>query len=214
MKNYILFDNDGVLVETEHLYFDVTQRALAEIGIELALELYLKRMAQGLSSWDLAAEAGIDEATIHATRERRNACYQHVLKTEDINIDGVHETLQVLRPHYGMAVVTASKRADFETIHQGRGITDHMDFWLTQGDYERSKPHPDPYLVGLDRFGAHPHEAVVVEDSERGLRSAIAAGIDCILIRNEFTAAQDLSGAAFYVDSFRELPEAIAALAR
>jgi len=75
MKKYILFDNDGVLVETEHLYFSVTQRALAEIGIEIELDLYLKRMAEGLSSWDLAEEAGIDEAIIHATRERRNQYY-------------------------------------------------------------------------------------------------------------------------------------------
>lgn len=132
-----------------------------------------------------------------------------MLKTENITIDGVHETLQVLRPCYGMAIITSAKRPDFETIHEGRGITDHMDFWLTKGDYERSKPHPDPYLAGLARFGAHPSDVVVVEDSERGLRSAIAAGIDCIIVRNEFTAAQDLSGATLVVENIRELPAAI-----
>ena len=88
-----------------------------------------------------------------------------------------------------------------------------MEFQLVRGDYERAKPHPEPYLRGLQLFGATAAEAVVIEDSERGLKSAIAAGIDCIVVENEFTAAHDLSKATARVATFKDLPAAIQGLA-
>ena len=132
--------------------------------------------------------------------------------TEDIEIEGVLQTLAILADTYRMGIVTTSKRADFALIHEKRSILDHMEFHLTQEDYEKAKPHPDPYLKGLQLFGATATEAVVIEDSARGLKSAIAAGIDCIVVANEFTAAHDLSKATTKVATFRELPSAIQGL--
>ena len=111
-----------------------------------------------------------------------------------------------------MGIVTTSKPPDFALIHERRSILDHMEFHLTRGDYERAKPHPEPYLRGLQRFGATAAETVVVEDSARGLKSAIAAGIDCIVVANEFTAAHDLSKSTAKVATFRELPSTIKGL--
>ena len=139
----------------------------------------------------------------------RNRYYQEYLMTEDIEIEGVLETLDVLADEYRMGIITTSKPPDFALIHERRSILDHMEFYLTRDDYERAKPHPEPYLKGLQRFGASAAETVVVEDSARGLKSAIAAGIDCIVVANEFTAAHDLSKATARVAAFRELPSAI-----
>ena len=71
-----------------------------------------------------------------------------------------------------------------------------MDFVLVRDDYELAKPHPEPYLTGLRRFGATTDETLVVEDSSRGLRSAVAAGIDCVVVHNDFTEAQTSPGPA------------------
>ena len=71
---------------------------------------------------------------------------------------------------------------------------------------------PPPNLRGLERFGATAAGTVVIEDSGRGLKSALAAGIDCIVVANEFTASHDLSEATAKVASFRELPSAIKGL--
>ena len=60
IKKYILWDNDGVLVDTEWWYFKATQRALAELGVVLEEQTYLQRMVLGKSSWDLAAAMGVD----------------------------------------------------------------------------------------------------------------------------------------------------------
>ncbi len=110
--------------------------------------------------------------------------------------------------------MTTAKRIDFELIHRDRNIVEHMDFVLASGDYRRSKPAPDPYLAALSRFDADPNEAVVVEDSERGLRAAVAAGIDCVVVANAFVAGQDLSAATYRVGSLDELPVLLESLGR
>ncbi len=206
---YILWDHDGVLVDTEPWYFRATQRALHEIGITLAHNEYQGFMARGQSAWDLALDAGVSETTVRCHKGRRNEYYQHYLATEDIDIPDVGEVLAALGNASAMAIVTTSKRADFELIHRTRNIVPHMDFVLMSGDYARSKPAPDPYLAALDRFAIEREDAVVIEDSERGLRSAVAAGIDCIVVYNKFTATQNFSGAIERVDSLAELPDLI-----
>ena len=213
MKKYILFDHDGVLVETEYWYYLANKRALASLGIDLQRDSYLVDMANGVSAWEAARVSGIAESEIRRGRALRNRYYQEYLMTKDIEIEGVRETLAELADTYRMGIVTTSKRADFALIHKKRSILDYMEFHLTEEDYERAKPHPEPYLRGLQRFGATAAETVVVEDSARGLKSAIAAGIDCIVVANEFTATHDLSKATARVDTFRELPSAIEGLA-
>ena len=213
MKKYILFDHDGVLVETEQWYYLANRRALASLGIDLPRDVYLANMADGVSAWEAARASGVSEPEINRGRERRNRYYQEYLVAEDIEIEGVLETLDVLAGEYRMGIVTTSKPMDFALIHERRSILDYMEFHLTREDYERAKPHPEPYLKGLQRLGATAAETVVVEDSARGLKSAIAAGIDCIVVANEFTAAHDFSGATARVGTFSQLPSAIEGLA-
>ena len=210
MKKYLLWDNDGVLVDTEHWYFTATRRALAELGFTLEKETYLQRMVRGESSWDLAVEAGIDPAQAVLKRKQRDAYYQEYLQREDIEIAGVETVLETLSEHFGMAIITTSKRADFELIHQHRNIVGHMNFVLAREDYEKSKPDPEPYLAGVKRFGARPEECLVIEDSQRGLQAALAAGIDCAIVHNDFTASHDFTGARFRVDAIDELPALLA----
>ena len=199
-------------MDTEFWYCKAGESALADIGFTLDRDQYLRDMTQGMATWAQARAAGIDEQTISRQREVRNAYYQEYLRTEDIEIEGVLETLDVLAGEYRMGIITTSKPSDFALIHEKRSILDHMEFYLTREDYEQAKPHPEPYLRGLQRFGATAAETVVVEDSARGLKSAIAAGIDCIVVANEFTAAHDLSKATAKVATFRELPSTIKGL--
>ena len=122
MKKYILFDHDGVLVDTEFWYFKAGERALADIGFTLDRDQYLRDMSQGFATWAQATAAGIDEETISRQREVRNAYYQEYLRMEDIEIEGVLETLDVLAAEYRMAIITTSKPADFALIHENRSI--------------------------------------------------------------------------------------------
>jgi HAD superfamily hydrolase (TIGR01509 family) len=212
VKKIILWDHDGVLVETEPLYYEATRSLIAELGIEISKEEYLRDMAHGTSAWNRALAAGIEEVEVDEYKARRNRRYQELLTSEKIEINGVEEVLEALADHYSMAIVTTSKKEDFELIHRDRNICRHMSFILTSGDYPRSKPHPDPYLTALNRFGADREEAVVVEDSERGLRSAVAAGIDCIVVKNAFVEGQDFGMASYQIDNLSELPRLLESL--
>jgi HAD superfamily hydrolase (TIGR01509 family) len=207
VKKYILFDHDGVLVDTEFWYYRAGERALADIGFTLDKDQYLRDMDQGLGTWAQATAAGIDEQTISRQREVRNDYYQEYLRTEAIEIDGVVETLAELSKYVRMAIVTTARRVDFEIIHEKRQFRQFMEFVLVREDYKFTKPHPEPYLTGLKRFGATKEETLVVEDSARGLQSAVAAGIDCVIVYNDFTKAQDCSQASYRVETLIELKD-------
>ena len=142
MKKYILFDHDGVLVDTEFWYYKAAERALADIGLTLDKDQYLRDMTQGLGTWAQARAAGIDEQTISRQREVRNDYYQEYLRTEAIEIEGVVEALAELSKYVRMAIVTTAKRVDFELIHEKRQIRQFMDFVLVREDYELSQAAP------------------------------------------------------------------------
>jgi HAD superfamily hydrolase (TIGR01509 family) len=205
VKKYLLFDHDGVLVDTEFWYYTAGERALADAGLRLDKEQYLRDMSHGLGTWPQARAAGMDEQAIGRLREVRNGYYQEYLRTEAIEIDGVVDALAELSKYVRMAIVTTARRADFELIHEKRHVSQFMEFVLAREDYELAKPHPEPYLAGLARFGATKEEALVVEDSSRGLSSAVAAGIDCVIVHNEFTKTQDFSQATCRIETLREL---------
>ncbi|KQY64518.1 MULTISPECIES: HAD family hydrolase [unclassified Nocardioides] len=205
MKKYILFDHDGVLVDTEFWYYKAGERALADIGFTLDKEEYLRGMGNAIGTWAQARAAGIDEQTLDRQREVRDHYYQEHLQTEAIEIEGVVDALAELSKYVRMGIVTTAKRVDFEIIHKKRHIRQFMDFVLVREDYNLAKPHPEPYLTGLRRFGAGKEEALVVEDSSRGLNSAVAAGIDCAIVHNDFTKSQDFSRATHRISSLSEL---------
>lgn len=204
-KKYILFDNDGVLVETEMWYYRASVRVLEELGFELPEHEYMRVMAEGRTVWEKPIAAGFSEEEITIARNRRNDYYQDYIRTQPIEIEGVAEVVAELGKKYRMGIVTASRREDFDLIHRSGNITRHMDFVLCEGEYARVKPNPDPYLAGLARFGAQKDEAIVVEDSERGLTSAVRAGIECVIVKNEFTKSHDFSKATHRIDSLKEL---------
>ncbi len=207
MKKYILFDNDGVLVETEKWYYEASIKALKELGISLDFEEYMQVMTLGGGVWGKALDSGISIDIINKARDKRNQYYQHYLKTENLTIDNINDILNELSKSFNMGIVTTSRRVDFNIIHDNRGITSFMDFILCEEDYEFAKPHPQPYLKGLDIFGGLKDEAIVVEDSQRGLTSAFAAGIDCVIVKNEFTKTQDFSKATHKIDKLSDLIE-------
>ncbi len=213
MKKYILFDNDGVLVETEHLYFEANVKALKEFfNLNLDFETYMEIMARGGTAWEIAKNIGIKEKEISIARTQRDIYYQEFLTTRDIEIENIKEILTELSQDYKMAIITTSRRVDFDLIHKNRGIVDFMDFTLCVEEYERAKPYPDPYLAGLKKFGALKEETIVIEDSQRGLTSAYNAGIQCAIVKNEFTKTHDFSKADFFIDNLKELKKLLSSL--
>jgi HAD superfamily hydrolase (TIGR01509 family) len=194
----IFFDNDGVLVDTEGLYFEVTRQALASLGVELSTEEHERiNMSEGRSVFDLAEERGIPAGAVAAARSERDAAYARILRAAgSLVIPGVPEALDALKAQgLILAIVTSCRPEHFKEIHRSSGLLDKFDFIIGQGDYERHKPDPEPYLKALERAGVSPEEAVVVEDAARGVKAAVAAGIRCVAIPRGISAKGEFSQA-------------------
>jgi len=197
----ILFDNDGVLVDTEHLYFRANQEALAGVGVQLDaadyVELFLR---QGKGAWHLARERGLGPADVDALRAARDRRYVELVETADVLIPGVAEIVPALARRYRLAIVTSSEPAPFARTHARTGLLPHFELVLAQGDYARAKPEPDPYLRAVERLGVAGERCLVIEDSERGLIAAKAAGLRCWVIPSTLTVGGRFDAADAVLD--------------
>lgn len=206
MTDWIFWDNDGVLVETEHLYFSASRDVLADAGIVLTREMFVQiSLVKGRSVLDLAA-AGMSPADLEHLQEQRNRRYSELLRTGSQVVDGVAETLRRLSGTVSMGIVTSSRRTHFDIIHRHSGLLPFFDFVITCEDVARTKPHPEPYLKALAMSGSRPDRCLVVEDTERGLISAIRAGMDCIVIPNGMLDRGDFGAARHVLKTVRDIP--------
>ena len=210
MIKAIFWDNDGVLVDTERLYFRATQETLESAGVVLNHDQYVEFfLRQGRGAWHLLEERGMPAEEIEVWRRRRNDLYSEILEREACAIDGVAGTLEQLHGEYVMGIVTSSRKDHFDIIHTRCNLLQYFDFVLTSADFDRVKPHPDPYLLAIERSGARPAECIAIEDSERGLRAATAAGIACIVIPTPLTAGGNFASAVRVVDRVEDVPAAL-----
>lgn len=179
-KRAILWDNDGVLVDTEPVFFEACRRVLKQCGVEATWEMFEEiSLKQGESLLPLS---GLEGTALEALFAERDVVYGELLETEQILVDGVGDVLRSLAGTCAMGIVTASQRVHFDVIHRRSGLLGHFDFVLTREDYAKSKPHPDGYLLGIERSGVPADECIAVEDSPRGVEAARRAGIDCVLL--------------------------------
>jgi HAD superfamily hydrolase (TIGR01509 family) len=192
----ILFDNDGVLVDTEELYFRASREALAGIGAELDEAVYAElflRSSQGMAP--LAAARGLDAAALEDLRAARTRQYIKMISDSDVVIPGARVAVEALSRHYRLAIVTSSEPEPFARAHAASDLLRHFQLVLTNRDYARSKPEPEPYLLAVQKLGVPPARCLVIEDSPRGLRAAKAAGLACWVVPSRLTAAGPFDGA-------------------
>lgn len=205
----LFFDNDGVLVDTEHLYFVADQQVLTTVGHPLTPQQFADiSLCRGLSVIRtlLPEQSEDDLAELHA---RRDALYTELLKTEPISVPGIEEQLAILRQTCRMAIVTSCRNEHFAVIHDRLNLLHYFDFVLTREDYQLSKPAPEPYLAALRRCGNNPADCLAIEDSPRGQQAALAAGLDCMIIPNRFLTATDFNPTSQQVPNIRYLAERI-----
>ena len=210
MLKAILWDNDGVLVDTEGLYFRACREALARVDIELSqarfVDLFLKK-SEGLRR--VASEHGLGSEDLQPVVAWRNARYTELLQQGVPVIKGVPEALAQMHGKVRMGIVTSSRREHFQIIHASTGLLPFFAFALVREDYQHSKPDPEPYLTAMQQNNLQADECVVVEDSDRGLRAANTAGVRCIAIPQGLTADLNFSDAFRVLENISQLPPVI-----
>ncbi|NVN90908.1 MAG: HAD family hydrolase [Desulfuromonadales bacterium] len=204
MFDGIFWDNDGVLMETEHLYYQANAEALAQAGVELSLEEFCRiSLRQGESVLDLAVNVRDTEEV----RRVRDEIYYQLLDEESRVYPGVLDTLERLHGRLPMAIVTSCRRENFLQMHRESGLLGYFDFILTREDYVASKPDPEPYRTACARAGLAPGRCLAIEDSERGVISASRAGLVVAAIPGDMNRGGDFGAARWLLDGIHELPK-------
>jgi len=204
MFDGIFWDNDGVLMETEHLYYQANAEALAQAGVELSLEEFcLISLRQGESVLGLAEGMGDGQEL----RRVRDELYFRLLGEGARVYPGVLDTLERLHGRLPMAIVTSCRRENFLQMHRESGLLGFFDFVLTREDYRASKPDPEPYLTACARAGLDPGRCLAIEDSERGVISASRAGLVVAAIPGDLNRGGDFGAARWLLEGIHEVPE-------
>jgi len=189
----IFWDNDGVLVHTEGLYYQANREALGSIGVDLDLATYCRiSLLRGESVLDLAP---VGSAQKEQLRRQRNTIYAQLLGTENILMPGIEAVLRRLHGKVSMGIVSSSLRSHFEICHARTGLLRYFDFILTREAYQQSKPHPEPYLSALARCQVEPGRCLAIEDTPRGLLAASRAGLCCAVLPNPVLEREQFPGA-------------------
>jgi HAD superfamily hydrolase (TIGR01509 family) len=193
----VLWDNDGVLVDSETRFFETTRAAFAGIGLTLTREIWGQHyMGEGRSSHDIALMLGADNSQVKPMLEERNQEYMRVLRQPPPLRPQVRETLNRLHGRVRMAIVTGCHRDQLQLMHDGNGLLRLFDAIVTGDECPHAKPHPGLYLAGLKVLGIPAVQCLAVEDSPRGLGAARAAGVACLVVPTELTCDLDFEGAA------------------
>ena len=204
MYKSILWDNDGILVNTEEWYYQATKKVMNEHGFNLTLDIYNETfLKNNQGAWHLIND--IDKNIIPNLRAKRNKIYSNFLKTEDIFIKDASKVLKLLFKKYKMGIVTSSRRDHFNIIHKRSNLLKYFQFIVANDEFSNSKPHPEPYLIGLNKSGFNVKECLAIEDSERGMRSAKNAKLDCWVIPTKLTEKSDFNDADKVINNINEL---------
>lgn len=209
MLQALIFDFDGLMLDTETPEVYVWQNIYREHGLELPVDEWAKTIGgYGISSFDaathLAELTGLDAAPLRVRYRRESDAIIHASPV----LPGVVDILNEARTRgLKLAVASSSSHAWVDSHLSRLGLADRFDRVVCSDDVApgRTKPNPDLFLLALDQLKVQKEAAVVFEDSPNGVRAAKSAGIFVVAVPNPLTVRLGVDGADLTVKSLAEL---------
>lgn len=201
----VIFDLDGVLLDSEPLHEQATKAVLAECGVTTASGDPYVGMTTRESFALMCREFALphDPAELDA---RYTARVIPMLRDHARPLPGVPDVLRTLKARgLPLAVGSSSRREIIEATLEGLGLCGLFDVVVSAADLPRGKPAPDVFLEAARRLGVVPEACVVIEDSERGVQAARAAGMRCVAVPCGVTRHHDFAGATLVLETLPEL---------
>ena len=205
MIQAVIFDMDGVVIDSEPLYQEAEERLFREYGVTIPAEDWnILRGCTEERFYQVARERyGIAEPLDTLQAKGR----QYVMSVFSSKLDfhhGFQEIISTLQERYRLGLVTSTAPDLFQWIDDKLGIRRYFPEIITAGMTANSKPHPDPYLEMMRRLEVSPTQTAVVEDSITGIRSAMAAGAWTIALTGS-VSLEDLPATHRVIHSLKEL---------
>jgi HAD superfamily hydrolase (TIGR01509 family) len=181
----VVFDLDGVLLQSEEVWDAVRERYVRERGGRYDVEVQRAMMGMSAPEWSryLSEHARVPGSPDEINRdvvERMLEAYKHALPLLPGAVDAVRRTAAA----FSLALASSSNREVFEEVLELAGIADCFGATVSSEEVAHGKPAPDVYLEAARRLGTRPESCAAVEDSHAGIRSAKSAGMRVIAIPN------------------------------
>ena len=198
MLKAILFDFDGVILDSEEYHFEAFQRVFEEEGVSLTRKAYY-RDCLGFNDvecfrWGLKGAGKIDEAGgIEALTERKAVQFEKLIRNQMRFFPGVCEFIRAAGERYPLAVTSMAQRGEIEMALRKADLADLFRLIVSGEDVEKTKPDPEAYEKTLHLLNVHlsltktdreilPEQCLVIEDSSAGVTSAKAAGMNVLAL--------------------------------
>ena len=213
MIDAVVFDMDGVIVDSEQVWDDVREQLAKERGGRWHEGAQAAMMGMSSPEWSayMHDEIGLSESPEEINAEVVERMLDRYRERLPL-IDGAVEAVRRLEPEFRLGVASSSNRPLIEAVLERAGIADLFDGVVSSEEVARGKPAPDVYLEAMRRLGVDPARTAAVEDSANGIRAAHGAGMRVIAVPNaHYPPAEDaLALAAAVVESPAELtPELV-----
>ncbi|MBA4386775.1 MAG: hypothetical protein C0404_02270 [Verrucomicrobia bacterium] len=205
MITAVIFDLDGLLSDTEKLHRRAYREVLWEIGAELSDETYAEhwiRLGKGIGDFIAERKLAVSPDLIRA---RKSEKYNELVAKYAEPMPGAVELLKLLHGRKTIALASSSYRDSVEAVLGALGIAHFFQATVSGSEVELKKPHPDIFLLAARMINTSPANCVVLEDAEKGVIAAVAAGMKCIAVPNEHTRPHDFSKATRVAGSLREV---------
>ncbi len=200
----VIFDLDGVLIDTEPLHALADTRILNEAGIHPPAGYFDRFVGwTNRAMWDQIKKEYPLTSCYEELTERQLALKLALLDETDYEpVSGIPGLLESVKSmHIPMAIASSSPVQFIEAVIEKLRIGEYFSFRISGDEVEHSKPEPDIFLKAAGLLGIDPADCLVIEDSESGTIAAKKAGMRCIGYRNENSGQQDLSGADLVIDA-------------
>jgi HAD superfamily hydrolase (TIGR01509 family) len=214
----IVFDLDGVLVDSEAVWDQARRAVVADNGGSWRPEATTAMMGMSSPEWSRylrdQLDVALDPEEISAQVVQR---VLDVYRREVPLLPGAVRAVRALAARWPLGLASSANRPVIDAVLETAGLTDSFAATVSGEEVARGKPAPDVYLAAADKLGVEPARAAAVEDSTNGLRSAAAAGMLVIAVPNrDFSPDQSaVALAALVVGSVAELtPQSLLAAAR
>ena len=198
----VIFDMDGLLLDTERIARWAWQKAAAERGYDLSDELYGRAVGRPVDD-TLRIFRAVLGATFPAesVREKRVEYADGFMQKEGVPLKaGAKPLLEFLRSAgVPCALATSTRREPAGWRLELAGVAGYFTIIVAGEDVVRGKPHPDIFLSAADRLGVPPQDCLVLEDSESGARGGQAAGMDVVIVPDLVPPAADVRDLAVAV---------------
>lgn len=208
MLEAVLFDMDGVIIDTEPFFLRSESMLLKEFGVDTELEYHFRY--QGTTHeymWEAMKNEFNLDAPVGELVERANVIRNRLMEEDGLQpIPGVIPFIARLHEAgVPLAIASSSPLTDIHKAVKALDIEKYFSYFVSGESVAHSKPAPDIFLDAAENVKANPENCVVIEDSKNGVASAYAAGCKCIGFRNLEFPPQDLSLATVIVTDFSDL---------